>query len=287
MSKLFGFAVLGAAVMSLTTPASAVVTTFASFNTGADGNIVWSNNGTGGTTSTYRSNGTGGTLFTYAPPATSGTFNPNTATPGAVDVTFKFLQGDLAAAVSGVAAKFMMDLSVSNSPATQVTLAGQNYIAQWGLAGTFSFKSAQDITFNGQTYAAGANLLSATFINDQTVMGQTQATSGGLTASTSSGATIDYTSDFMDFTNSVSRDAAFSLSAIQSLVGNANRGLNQASSSKALRSFRATATGSFSHEAVETVSAVPEPATWAMMLGGFGLIGGMARRSHRVRSVSA
>ena len=32
---------------------------------------------------------------------------------------------------------------------------------------------------------------------------------------------------------------------------------------------------------------VPEPATWAMMLAGFGLIGGVARRSNRVRSVLA
>jgi hypothetical protein len=32
---------------------------------------------------------------------------------------------------------------------------------------------------------------------------------------------------------------------------------------------------------------VPEPATWAMMLAGFGLIGGVARRTNRVRSVLA
>lgn len=34
-------------------------------------------------------------------------------------------------------------------------------------------------------------------------------------------------------------------------------------------------------------AAVPEPATWAMMLAGFGLIGGVARRSNRVRAVLA
>ena len=32
---------------------------------------------------------------------------------------------------------------------------------------------------------------------------------------------------------------------------------------------------------------VPEPATWAMMIAGFGLIGGMARRSQRVKAVLA
>ncbi len=33
--------------------------------------------------------------------------------------------------------------------------------------------------------------------------------------------------------------------------------------------------------------AVPEPATWAMMLGGFGLLGAAARRSSRAKSVLA
>ena len=30
-------------------------------------------------------------------------------------------------------------------------------------------------------------------------------------------------------------------------------------------------------------AAVPEPATWAMMIGGFGLIGAASRRAKRVR----
>jgi hypothetical protein len=35
------------------------------------------------------------------------------------------------------------------------------------------------------------------------------------------------------------------------------------------------------------VSAVPEPATWAMMLGGFGLLGAATRRRNRVARVVA
>jgi hypothetical protein len=35
-----------------------------------------------------------------------------------------------------------------------------------------------------------------------------------------------------------------------------------------------------------TVPAVPEPAAWAMMLGGFGLLGGMARRRSRASHVT-
>jgi hypothetical protein len=37
----------------------------------------------------------------------------------------------------------------------------------------------------------------------------------------------------------------------------------------------------------QLLTAVPEPATWAMMIGGFGLIGGMARRRSRVTTVLA
>jgi hypothetical protein len=286
MKKLFVLAGMGAAVLAAA-PSAAAVTTFASFNAATTDNIVWQNNGTGGSTSTYRANGTGGKLFTYVAPMGGGAFNPNTATPGAVDVTFKFLQPQLAGFVNNVGAKFTMDLSVTNAPATQMTLFNQPFIAQWGLSGSFSFVSKDVITIGSKTFAAGSNLLTATFINDQTIFGQNQATSGGISAATSSGATINYTSDFLDFSNTVNRDASFALSAITSLVSNQNRGLNQANSGTALRSFRATATGNFSSDPAPIITAIPEPATWAMMLGGFGLIGGIARRTRRVQQVLA
>ncbi|MFD1612790.1 PEPxxWA-CTERM sorting domain-containing protein [Sphingomonas tabacisoli] len=38
---------------------------------------------------------------------------------------------------------------------------------------------------------------------------------------------------------------------------------------------------------VPTAAAVPEPATWAMMLGGFGLLGAASRRRTRMTSVAA
>ncbi len=34
-------------------------------------------------------------------------------------------------------------------------------------------------------------------------------------------------------------------------------------------------------------AAIPEPASWAMMLGGFGLLGGAMRRPHRIAAVTA
>ncbi|HEV2569365.1 PEPxxWA-CTERM sorting domain-containing protein [Sphingomonas sp.] len=282
MKSFWSGAAAIAATLAFAGAADAAVTTFASFNATNSGNIVWQNDGTGGTANSFRANGTGGSLFTQTNLAANG-YNPNAAVAAPVNVKFSFLTDALAPFVTDVDAKFMMNLSVAATPASQMMVFGQPYVAQWGLAGGFSFKSAHDIVIGNKTYAAGANLLSATLINDQTVFGQKNATSGGLSAATSSGATITYTSDFLDLSNTTERDAAFSLTAIQSLVNGANKGLNQATTSNSLRSFRATATGSFSAD----IAAVPEPATWAMMLGGFGLIGAMSRRSQRVKSVLA
>ena len=36
-----------------------------------------------------------------------------------------------------------------------------------------------------------------------------------------------------------------------------------------------------------TLAAVPEPATWAMMLAGFGVVGGLARRRRTLNPVLA
>jgi hypothetical protein len=41
---------------------------------------------------------------------------------------------------------------------------------------------------------------------------------------------------------------------------------------------------SFRFQATDIVAAVPEPATWAMMIGGFGMIGGAMRRSQRQKA---
>jgi hypothetical protein len=282
MNKFHSGAIAVAAAVFATAPGHAAVTTFASFNATNSGNIVWQNNGTGGTATSFRANGSGGSLFTQTNLAANG-YNPNAAVAAPVNVKFSFLTEALAGFVADVDARFTMNLSVSNTPASQMMIFGQPYVAQSALAGSFSFTNAQQIVIGSTVFAAGSNLLSATLINDQTVFGQMNATSGGLSAATSSGATITYTSDFLDLSQTTVRDASFSLTAIQSLVNGANKGLNQASGSNALRSFRATSTGSFSAD----VTAVPEPATWAMMLGGFGLIGAMSRRGQRVKSVLA
>jgi hypothetical protein len=275
---IFASAILAVGIVAAASPAAAVVTTFASFNAVSVGNLYYVNNGTGGSTSTYRSNGTGGTISTTN---SHSSVRPSLAVPGAVDTSFSFLNS-LSPFVSNVPAKFTLLASVTNSPA--LTVSG--FKLQQNLAGSFSFISENAITIGSVTHAAGSNLLSGTF-NLGTIFGAAGGTSGSMSSSVNSGSMITYTSDFLDFTNTTSRDLSLSLTSIVSLVSNVNQGLNNASG-KALRSFRATSTGSFSSDPAPLVIGVPEPQSWAMLVIGFGLIGVSARRRARAtRSVAA
>jgi hypothetical protein len=57
----------------------------------------------------------------------------------------------------------------------------------------------------------------------------------------------------------------------------------------ALKSFSFTPVGAvqFDNIVVNAAAAVPEPATWAMMIAGFGLVGGAMRRSSKSRPAFA
>ena len=277
LKKIITIGAIAASTLVAVAPANAVVTTFASFNALAGGNVFYLNNGTGGNNTNYRSNGFGGTIAT-----TNSAFavRPATAVPGAVGVTFSFLQAGLSGVVSNLPALFTLSGTVSNSPVT--TFSGFKVMSSF--TGTFSFLSSQAVTVGATTYAAGSNLLSGSF-TDASIFGQSGGTSGSFGASTPM-ASISYTSDFLSFANTNDRDMSLSLSAITSLLNNVNKGLNNATG-RGLRSFRATATGSFSSDPAPLVTAVPEPASWLLMIAGFGMVGVSARRRNRQTSVVA
>jgi hypothetical protein len=65
-----------------------------------------------------------------------------------------------------------------------------------------------------------------------------------------------------------------------------NRRVFFASDAVNIAGFRMTST-SFAFEIDSVAAAVPEPATWAMMVGGFGLMGFAARRRRTTRTVLA
>jgi hypothetical protein len=250
-TKLALGAFAGAALFAAV-PANAAITTFADYKSiGSGANIYWKNNS--GSTA-----GTGGSIYTIS--------NANATTPGSKNVTFSFLQSELAPYVTNVAAKFTLLASVANTP----TLVAGGYQIQQSIAGSFSILSTSVITIGDLTFGVGSNLLSGTF-TQSTIFGQTNSTSGSFSGSTESGGSIVYTSDFMSFLPTVNRDFALSLTSITSALSS--------SSGKALRTFKGSSTGSFSTDpAPIPINAVPEAATWAMFIGGFGLMGAALRR---------
>ena len=236
----------------LSVPAAAIVTTFAAYNPiGTTANLYFKNSGPGTT------GGTGGSLYTIA--------TGNATTPGSRNVRFSFLQASIAPYVTDVTARFTLLASVVAHPAT---LTGTQ-LSQESISGSFSFLSTTAITVGSTTYAAGSNLLSAIFTAGS-INGRTGGTSGSFSGSTAGGSLISYTSDFLDFTPTIDRDFAIGLTSIGSPLARVT--------GKALRTFRANSTGSFSSDPAPLVNAVPEPATWAMLGLGFGLVGVSARR---------
>lgn len=262
-------------------PANAVITPFASFNASSAGNIVWRNNGTVpgnplNPNTTYTFNGTGGTLFTTSSAANVA---PRNAVAGGVGATFTFLNA-LNPWVANVPAIFTLSATTTGSAAqTFGPLKLQSV-----MTGSFSFISTGPITINNVVYTNPKNLLSATFQNLD-IFGQSGGTSGTFGGSVANGATIEFTSDFVNFPGSIDRDVSLSLSSILSLNNNVNVGLNN-TANRALRSFRATATGSFSADPTPgIIPSIPEPETWAMFVVGFGMVAINLRR--RKKTVAA
>lgn len=116
--------------------------------------------------------------------------------------------------------------------------------------GTISFTRVSD----------GANLLTLTFTSATLAGG---GGSGALFGSTPGG-TVSYTSDFIDFTNANVGDFALSFSGI--------------TPGMSANFWTGDSTGTFAADVRGRGTEVPEPATWAMMIIGFGGIGAVLRR---------
>jgi tryptophan-rich sensory protein len=255
-------------------PASAQITTFANYSGVGGANMYWQRTGT-----TYSAVGTAAQIAASQASATAtagGHFftiaAPTSTTVGAVASKFTFLNTALYV-LGALDASYTFDATAN--PGSVAQKAG-GFVYQPIMSGTFSFiyTGTTDLHVNRAVYHTGANLLSATFASG-TIAGQIGATSGSANASTSvDGETIAYTSDFIDFTRTFDQDLSISLSSITRSLA--------AVSYQALRSFATTTTGSFSTDPLPVLtSATPEPASWALLVAGFGLVG-VARRGRRV-----
>ena len=193
---------------------------------------------------------------------TGGTFAGTAATQ------IKFFDGPNA--FQWLDATFTIHGTITNSPATFDAVHG-TYTQSVGTVanpGTFSF------IYTGPTGGGlvnNENLLSGTFVNAWI---QGSGTQGGFAETMANLGTVTFTSAYENFLHSVVADNGFTIdlslphnqSIVSSLPG-----------TRALKSFNASAGGRFS----DNVLSVPEPATWAMMLIGFGGMGAMLRSRRR------
>jgi PEP-CTERM motif len=239
-----------AASFVVATPASAVITTFANFSADTNGANVYFLNAASNSDAAF---------FTTA--------TSSSTTASARQVSFNFLPSEFNA-IGPVNALWSLNGIVTN---TVATIGGAN-IFQRNIAGSFSFINTSAIAFGNTAYAAGSNLLSGTFTNS-TIVGLRNGTSAGFSGSPPV-SSISYTSDFLTFAPGSDYDLSISLIQIFPAL---NALPTNGTPTSALRTFRAVASGQFSSDP-GPLTAVPEPETWAMMIVGFGLIGGALRR---------
>jgi hypothetical protein len=169
-------------------------------------------------------------------------------------VTFNFL--DTSLYLNNLKAELTLNGAEVAHPATA-------NVDEGGIGGSFTFTyEGPTTTFMGKTYTHDVtNLLTGVF-----TLGHISGTgtSGSFHDSTDIG-TVTYTSDIIsNLPLAVARDFSFSLVSITPALG--------FTPGQSLNTFKAGATGIFS------AGFVPEPATWAMLITGVGLLGLATRR---------
>jgi hypothetical protein len=250
MSRLTILAVASAAALSLATLAAPAFADTVGGDTSAikGTNLVW-----------LQLAPTGGDLFSGIKGATSAQ---------TLLTTFNFNTPDLL--LSGIGADFRLNATETGHAATG---SGVNQ-TQAFIDGSFSFKldtthtSAADLAVLNAACAGCTDLLTVTFHNAWLVGGKTGgnllAQDGDTTNTPVSDPTVvTFTSDFFGATTD--NFFGFTLSATDKTTINHGTG-------KSFGNFDSAANGNF------TGTFVPEPATWALMIVGFGGAGAMLRR---------
>ena len=186
------------------------------------------------------------------------------------------------AEIKGNAIPVFYNLSAWGLPADllgpQNATLSVDFISDLGTTGTglsrtqlFDTVTSGSISITRATAAAEGNgtrtnLLTVSFTNGELNASQDE---GAFTFKSNNNSAITFTSDFLDFSNVVSKDFSFSFSG-SSPTFNAPLGSSS-------RSLAFSGSGTFASDPAPLVLGVPEPASWALMLGGFGMLGATLR----------
>ena len=292
--------VIALALAASATPSYAEIETFADFHqlTTTKG-VHWIRTQVGASNSRARMEG--GRLFTK---------NSNTAfigdASGELAVSFSFLDPFLFTALNegtGLLAGFIMDATVTPSTGG-LFVDGDGNWTQDHVNGSFAFiyRGASPITDGSTVVNTGDVLLSATF-HDAALRGKAGGTTIGFDNSTFGGLThsLAYFSPFLDFSASApdpahlitGRDFVFGLSSIRSPGLSIGPGtactVGVGPCATGFNNFDATASGNegSNPEPGDYMPGVPEPASWALMITGFGGLGLALRRRRSQASVTA
>jgi hypothetical protein len=230
--------------------AAAHAVTFAEYGAvDSNANLEWtlSNSAAGGTLSTTGAGASANTVFTFLTPALS--------------------------SLADLPARF----TLSATAASDTVMAGGQVIEP-DFSGTFSFTytGATPLTVGGHSYTTGANLLSGTF-SGAALVGPASGSTAGFQDSSLSGGSVTYTSAIAPISATGDKGLSLELTSVLPLFG--------AGSGNALGSFTGVSTGSFASDIASNGGGggIPEPATWAVMLAGFGGIGAAIRSRRRAR----
>jgi hypothetical protein len=204
--------------------------------------------------------GTGGHLFSVS--------DPTSTVKQGVASHFTFFDPALADMVF-LPAVFTIDATVDEGNAATFNAASQTF-TQTGLTGSFHFTySGADTIIDGISLVNGEDLLSGDF-TDAWIQGFN--TSGSVNLTVGNGGSATFKSAVADFSHAVDGSQAFALNLLSVKPG------FHADDGKSLDSFTGAGGGNL---AQDVAAGVPEPATWGLMIVGFGGIGALMRSKRR------
>lgn len=201
-----------------------------------------------------------GNQFTFTN-NTAGGFSTFTAS---VPVNFEFLFPGLSGDLTGPQAATLTMTAVTTVPAQSINIPFAFLAQPFNVLSTLAIVRNAPATLGDNSRT---NLLTVDFTGF--ITGAPGAGSGNLNGDTAIGTTVNYSSDFLDFSNTSARNFALSFSSITPAL---------AIDGSFLRSFSTAGTGTFASNPLPLITAIPEPGTMAALGMGLALMGVMRRR---------